>query len=404
MPRAFVIQGFGQKQDYQQQKTFNLDASYEIVKEALMDVGFECYRADELRGAGSIETVMYQELLDADLVVADITTLNFNAAYELGVRCALRPRSTIIIGEKGLNFPFDVNHLFIHTYVHLGPDVGRQEAKRLTDELKKLATQVLHDPKPDSPVYLFLPHLPRNGYISHASTGRTQLGGDNARTLMNKAKEAQSKGEFSVAASLWEKAKDIAPKDDFIIQQLALATYKSKEPTAEIALWRALDILLQLQPDRSFDVETLGLWAAVHKRLFEINGKSEHLDQALFALERGFFIKKDYYNGINLAFMLDIKARLPGTEGDELHAVASFVRRQVVKACNRTLAAMATDDKDRYWVTATLFEAHLGLGDEEEAEKWHLACAALNPDDWMKATTHEQTEKVRRLRGVVRSS
>jgi hypothetical protein len=58
---------------------------------------------------------MYDQLLEADLVVADITTLNFNAAYELGVRLALRPYATLVVGEKGMNFPFDINHIYIHT-------------------------------------------------------------------------------------------------------------------------------------------------------------------------------------------------------------------------------------------------------------------------------------------------
>ena len=33
--RCFVIQGFGKKQDYEQGKQFDLDASYEVIKEAI---------------------------------------------------------------------------------------------------------------------------------------------------------------------------------------------------------------------------------------------------------------------------------------------------------------------------------------------------------------------------------
>ena len=72
--RCFVIQGFGKKQDYEQGKQFNLDASYVVIKEAIEAAGIECYRADELRTSGSIDQVMYDQLLSADLVVADITT------------------------------------------------------------------------------------------------------------------------------------------------------------------------------------------------------------------------------------------------------------------------------------------------------------------------------------------
>ena len=149
--RCFVIQGFGKKQDYEQGKQFDLDASYEVIKEAISDAGMECYRADELRTSGSVEQVMYDQLLEADLVVADITTLNFNAAYELGVRLALRPYATLVVGEKGMNFPFDVNHIYIHTYQHLGEDIGHREAKRFGAELKEMAKKVMSTPRKDSP-------------------------------------------------------------------------------------------------------------------------------------------------------------------------------------------------------------------------------------------------------------
>ena len=74
---CFVIQGFGKKQDYEQGKVFNLDASYVVIKDAIEEAGLECHRADELRTNALIDQVMYDQLLDADLVVADITTLNF---------------------------------------------------------------------------------------------------------------------------------------------------------------------------------------------------------------------------------------------------------------------------------------------------------------------------------------
>ena len=45
---CFVIQGFGKKQDYEQGKIFNLDASYDVIKEAIEEAGLVCVRADEI--------------------------------------------------------------------------------------------------------------------------------------------------------------------------------------------------------------------------------------------------------------------------------------------------------------------------------------------------------------------
>ena len=57
----------------------------------------EPFRADEEKRAGDIIPDMFQELLVADLVVADLTIENPNVWYELGVRHALRSRGVVIV-------------------------------------------------------------------------------------------------------------------------------------------------------------------------------------------------------------------------------------------------------------------------------------------------------------------
>jgi hypothetical protein len=225
-------------------------------------------------------------LLAADHVVADIKTLNFNAAYELGVRLALRPYATLVVGEKGMNFPFDVNHIYIHTYQHLGEDIGHREAKRFRAELREMAKEVLSTLRKDSPVYTFLQQLPEEDYIAVATKTRATAQvvgvGSTLRDLKDQAKAAMHESQFTDAIKLWRKAQKLAGKDDYILQQLALATYKSGEPDAERAIRKAKVILEYLQPRASFDSETAGLWTAVHKRLFKLTKEGAGWDQYLF--------------------------------------------------------------------------------------------------------------------------
>jgi hypothetical protein len=61
----------------------------------LESAGFDVFRADEELRAGDIRTDMFQELLLADLVVAELSIDNPNVWYELGVRHALRARGVI---------------------------------------------------------------------------------------------------------------------------------------------------------------------------------------------------------------------------------------------------------------------------------------------------------------------
>ncbi len=70
------------------------------------------------------------------MVVADLSTSNRNAICEVGVRHALRPYTTVIIAEDGImKSPFfDLSHIVIRTYKHLGEDIGVNEMRRFTAE------------------------------------------------------------------------------------------------------------------------------------------------------------------------------------------------------------------------------------------------------------------------------
>src|SRR5579872_5067665 len=117
--RCFVVMGFGVKTDYETGRKLDLDNSYRtMIKTAIEEAGLVCVRADEIVHSGIIDVPMYQELLGADVVVADLSTANPNALYELGIRHALKPRATVVISENKLPYPFDLNHISIRGYTH----------------------------------------------------------------------------------------------------------------------------------------------------------------------------------------------------------------------------------------------------------------------------------------------
>lgn len=88
-----AIMGFGEKTDLATGRTLDLDKTYRIIiKKAVEDCGLECIRGDDVIHSGIIDKPMYELLLGADVVViADLSTSNANAIYELGIRHALRP-------------------------------------------------------------------------------------------------------------------------------------------------------------------------------------------------------------------------------------------------------------------------------------------------------------------------
>ena len=101
---VFIVMPFGEKEG------INFNAIYlDLIKPALLQVGLEPFRADEEILPGDIRADMFQELLMADLVVAELSIYNPNAWYELGVRHGLRAHGVVQIrsNEAG-KIPFDV--------------------------------------------------------------------------------------------------------------------------------------------------------------------------------------------------------------------------------------------------------------------------------------------------------
>src|SRR5215475_11994243 len=133
---AFVAMPFGVKEGV------DFDAIYkDFIKPALETAGFAVFRADEEMRAGDIRTDMFQELLLADLVVADLSIDNPNVWYELGVRHALRARGVIGIMCRRNYMPFDVYTDRVLTYqIKENPGgAAVPDPERLEDDKKKVA-------------------------------------------------------------------------------------------------------------------------------------------------------------------------------------------------------------------------------------------------------------------------
>jgi tetratricopeptide (TPR) repeat protein len=99
---------FGQKKG-PDGSLFEFNAIYSLlIKPALEMAGFEAFRADEETNSGDILTDMFQELLLADLCIADMSIDNANVFYELGIRHAFRKRGIVHIQAGRAYMPFDV--------------------------------------------------------------------------------------------------------------------------------------------------------------------------------------------------------------------------------------------------------------------------------------------------------
>jgi tetratricopeptide (TPR) repeat protein len=170
-PHAFVAMPFGMKPGTAepgsspqtpraQMIDFNRVYS-DYIRPALEMAGLEPFRADQERRAGQIITDMFQELLVADLVVADLTIENPNVWYELGVRHALRSRGVVIVCGGRVTTAFDLytDRKLLYGLKDGAPDpASLEEDKRKLADMVKATMDAWHGRK-ISPVYHLMPNL-----------------------------------------------------------------------------------------------------------------------------------------------------------------------------------------------------------------------------------------------------
>lgn len=397
---CFVITGFGPKTDHETGRTIDLDKTFEhLIKPVFDELSINCFRAKDIKHSGTIDVPMYEWIYKADIVVADVSTLNSNALYELGVRHALRPNTTIVISENQTKYPFDLNHTLITQYEHLGKDIGVTEATRFKNGLKLLVQEVLKNRKNDSPVYTYLPKLQPPVFTDKELELITEKPENQVSLseLINDAENAKNNNEFGVAILLYKACLKFEPLNIFLKQRLALVTYKNGKPNLKKSLLEAENILQELNPEETTDIETLGLSGAINKRLFEETHEVKYLDISIKYYSKGYHISQDYYNGINYAYLLTLKATL---ENEKYEAISFFmqsqrVREEIVKICIDLIKQKTFKERgDQKWVYQSLAQAYLGLDNQAELKKILAKINKLSQEQFDIDTFKEHNKKL----------
>lgn len=446
--RCFVVMGFGVKTDYATGRKLDLNKSYRLlIRPVVEQMGLECVRADEIMHSGTIDVPMYRELLMADVVIADLSTANVNAFYELGVRHALKPYTTVVISEDRMPYPFDLNHIRITQYTHLGSAIDFDEVERFRKALSEVLQHVLQHPEPDSPVYTFLDKLlpPEIADVACVPGQACALGekGKALSTLMEEGEDAIDHGEFVLARNLFQAAVDLGSQrksalddtwavqmgerfahDPYLIHRLALCTYKAVEPDRVSSLQKALSLLDKLNLKHTNDAETVSMAGGIEKKLYECGQGIAHLEMAIHYFQRGFFLLNNRYNCINLAFTFNMRAQseLCATKDERVADMvyANYVRRRVLELCDQDMATLEkikqlsaegkaimppgewqhqadTESEERFWIWVNRAESYFGLGDFDAYQQARNEAAAIVPTPWMMASFEEQITKLHRL-------
>lgn len=399
--------------------TIDFDVVYrDVIAPAIQDAGLEPLRADEEKTGGIIHKPMFERLILCEYAVADLTTANANVFYELGVRHAVRPSTTVLIFSEQSRLPFDVALLRALPYA-LGPGGVPANVPAARKALADRLVAAKANQAKDSPIFQLVENFPDiqrlktdvfRERLEYAARFKQKLA-DARRTKAVDAVRAAAQELGSIAdqesgvvvdlflsyraVSAWpdmialvEKMARPLQETVLVQEQLAFALNRNKQGE------RAEEILKDLIERRGPSSETYGLLGRVYKDRWDAAVKRGEaalarglLDKAIDAYQRGFEADpRDAYPGVNAVTLMELRDPPDPRREKLLPVVAYAVERRI-----------ATGKPD-YWDFATRLELAVLAVDEASAQAALADALAAVREKWEPETTARNLELIRESR------
>jgi tetratricopeptide (TPR) repeat protein len=406
----------------------------QLLKPALLQADCEPFRADKELSAGDIRTDMFFELVTADVVLADISALNANVFYELGIRHGVAPRGVFVVhGRWGFSRPFDIapDRAFAYAGSLFEAGAVRDEKWRnaLGEEVSVLSNTLREAMERDhetigSPVYSHLEGLKPVSW-ENLQNARAKYFGGLLTDWQQRIKIAQAEGSpgdiltlaqdaptrlhrekllfaaaralidlcrFDVAKNVLEEVLSIHP--DHLDAQCQLGLVNARLGKNAVAMEQMEAVTKQNRHNQ----EAQGILGRVYKDMWRLTweqgaGLAERqkralANQGLAAAAIGSYFTaqerhpESYYNGINvitLSALLMHLARVAGQPAPRGAAIDLDALTVVVRFAAQVALRLARDDNnhaEEIWSTATLGELAVVAGNTDEArEGYSLACS-----------------------------
>ena len=417
-PLCFVLMPFGRKPDGNGKIIDFDDVYFRLIRPAVEDAGLTPIRADEEKVGGIIHKPMFERLILCEYAVADLTTANANVFYELGIRHAVRPQSTVPIMAQGSRLPFDLGP--IRTVPYELDGTGRPSDPDTDRETLTALLRAARAADVDSPLFQLVEGFQAPD-ISRLKTDVFRERVDYEESTKRKLAEARKTGETEIQAI----AEELGPLADIEAGVLIdlLLSYRAVEawgkmielvenmpsPLASttmvqeqlgLALNRAGQgdkaetVLKELIAQRGPSSETYGILGRVYKDRWQAAkeaGKKPlargFIKKAIAAYLAGFQSDwRDAYPGINTVTLMEL-ADPPDDRRKELVPIVTYsVKRRV------------EDGEPDYWDHATLLELAVLAKDQDSAEEALGEALAVVRERWEPTTTARNLGLIRQAR------
>ena len=294
MKSCFVVMGYGIKRIPDTSIKLNLnDIYFNFIKPVLLEKKLHsiyhssAFRGDEVPTTIAINQNFIQSVFLADIVIADISILNQNAIYELGLRHAMKKKSTIILREEST----------IETYpffdISMSPQLRYDSTLLLNDQYYREGKQKELHHLIDSCInsdqnYIDSPVFSLNLYDVRPSTSFELLPVYKSMSLndmLSKAKKLQEENKFSEAESQYKKILEKSFDIDTFSKYI-LCKYKKELSTAN--LLESLDMInKKIDLDSTTHEDLLGIAGAINKNLFKLTSEEQYLEYSLLYYKKG---------------------------------------------------------------------------------------------------------------------
>ena len=436
-PHVFVVMPFGDKEvQSATPATPALNISFNdvydlLINPALTKAGCVPFRADQEVGAGDIRTDMYFELVTADVILADISILNANVFYELGVRHGVAPRGVFMIHGGWAKRPFDVAPDRTFDYdgkLFVTKKEERDDAwqARMTAEAERLGKALRSALEVDeqtigSPVYKELVGLKPADW-SGIQTARAKYFGEVFSDWRARVEVAKLNGwpgdiltladdaptRFHRVKLLWQAADALCSMERFeaalpVLKDLLALDPKNRDGLTRLGLVlgrlgqisEAKVHMMSVAEQYKGDTEAQGILGRVYKDLWRLEWKdaetlperqaqavssSNYIASAVRSYDQAARQKFDYYNGINVVSFVKLLDHLKTATGDQpvdckVNDVADLISVVRFAAQNSLNCAGLDTGQDGVWAAATLGELELVSGDAEKARTFYRDAA-----------------------------
>ena len=442
-PHVFVVMPFGVKEAQaavpaaegtQAKPAINIsfDEVYELlIAPALTKASCMPFRADQEQGAGDIRTDMYFELVTADVILADISILNPNVFYELGVRHGVAPSGVLMIHGGWAKRPFDVAPDRTFDYdgkLFLTETEKRDDAwqQRLAAETTRLGAMLraaidVDEQTIGSPVYKELVGLKPVDW-SEIKTARAKYFGEVFVNLKARVEVAKLNGwpgdiltladdaptRFHRGKLLWEAAFALISMERFdaakpVLDELLLLYPKHRNALTQYGLvlgrlgktHEARVHMTQVAAQYQGDTEAYGILGRVYKDLWRLEWKdleslqerqlqavasSNYIASSVRSYDQAARQKFDYYTGINVVSFVKLLDHLKEATGDQpvdckVADVADLISVVRFAAQNALTCAGLDGGQEGVWAAATLGELEIVMNSAEKARIFYRDAA-----------------------------